>query len=1021
MKKILLKVRVISKYATYGLLLQMFLFQTLFAQVIAVTGKVTTANNPEGLPGVTIVVKGTAQGTVSDTNGDYRVEIPNSESVLVFSSIGFESQEIAVGNRSVIDIALIEDVVALQEVVVVGYGTRRKSDVTGAVVSISEQELREMPAVTNPSQLLTGRAAGVDVTINSNKPGAAPTILIRGKRSFSAGNDPLFVIDGIPVSGEALNAINPNDIVSMDVLKDASSTAIYGSRGANGVILVTTRRGKPGQIRVNYNSNYGTQKIMRFPDLMNGVEFAEYKRNSRRSTNPIQYDDTDPQADEKLFHAIELESLQLGRDTDWWGLMIQDGYVHNQNLSVSGGTERGTYNFAFGFTDNKGIVKKQGFKRYNLRLNLDQQIGERVSVGVSSLGTYSKSTHEDVDRLSSAYAENPLGTPWVDQDESLGLELNNTPGDGNRTNPLIDLADEGGNPNVLNNKQSLKLFNSIYGEVEIIDGLKFRMNVGPELTFNQLGNFNASRSAANAGGPASARSENEFILATTWENILTYSTTLAESHRIDFTGLYSRQQRTAETFGSVVNGLPVKTFQYYNMGSATSFEDVSSDYQKWSIESWMARINYVFNDKYLLTLTGRSDGSSKFAEGNKWGFFPSVALAWNITNEDFFVTSDIISSLRLRVSYGATGNEGIDPYQTQGLLKRTSYLYGDVAAFGYSPSTIRNDELQWESTTSFNVGVDFDLIQGRVTGALEIYQSNTMDLLLPRLLPNTSGFGSILTNVGETKNTGVEFLVATKPVIPQTADGFSWDFDFNFASNKEEIVELSQGKVDDVGNLRFIGQPLNVFFNFERNGIWGDGEETAAIANNSQVGQIRVNDQDGDGVITPDDRIILGSDVPDFTGGITNRLSFKGFDLTIVAYARIGQEIEDRSWGSNRFASGRWNMQDLDFWLPSTNSSPNPDSFIPEPNTSLVSPLYGRTLEVFDGSFIKIRNINLGYNFPTGVIEKLGLQSLNLFVSVQNPFWFSKYVNKNFGLDPEFVTRLTPVARTYMVGLNINF
>ncbi len=1017
MNELLLQAKLVPKYVLYGLLLQLFCLPIAIAQDMAVTGRVTSVESPDGLPGVAIVLKGTTQGTITDINGDYQIGVPNSESVLVFSSIGFVLQEIAVGNRSVIDVSLLEDIRALEELVVVGYGTRRKSDVTGAVVSISEQELREMPAVTNPAQLLQGRAAGVDVTINSNKPGAAPTVLIRGKRSFSAGNDPLFVIDGIPVSGEALNAINPNDIVSMDVLKDASSTAIYGSRGANGVILVTTRRGEPGRVRVNYNSNYGTQKIMKFPDLMNGVEFAEYKRNSRRSTVPIQYDDSDPLADEKLFHAIELESILTGRDTDWWKLMMREGYVHNQNLSVSGGTERGSYLLSFGLSDNKGIVPNQTFKRYNLRLNLDQQIGERFKVGVSSLGTYTKSTHEDVDRLSSAYSENPLGTPWVDQDPSKGFELNNTPGDGNRTNPLIDAASEGGNPNVINNRKTLKLFNSIYGEVDIVNGLKFRMNVGPEITYNSLGNFDASRSSANAGGPPSAESRNQFVFATTWENILTYGATFGESHRIDFTGLYSRQQRTAETFGSVVNGLPVETFEYYNMASAESLESITSDYEKWSIASWMGRLNYVFNDKYLLTLTGRADGSSKFAEGNQWGYFPSVALGWNITNEDFFAGNETVTGLRLRVSYGLTGNEGINPYQTQGLLNRTAYLYGGTSAFGYTPSTIRNNNLKWETTATSNLGIDFDLFQGRVTGAVEVYQSKTTDLLLPRLLPNTSGFSSILTNVGSTQNTGVEFLIATRAVLPQTARGFSWDVDFNISSNKEEIVELSQGKVDDIGNLRFIGQPLNLFYDFERIGIWGVGEDAAATANNSRRGQIKVSDLNNDGSITAgDDRKIIGTDVPAFTGGMTHRFSYKGFDLTIVAYARIGQEIRDTSWGQSRFGSGRWNMLNLDFWLPS-----NTDSWIPEPNTSVVSPLYGTTLGVFDGSFVKIRNINLGYNFPTEVVEKLGLQSLNVFVSVQNPIWFSGFTNNDYGYDPEFPTRLTPVAKTTMVGLNINF
>ncbi|MDQ2657887.1 MAG: SusC/RagA family TonB-linked outer membrane protein, partial [Bacteroidota bacterium] len=697
-------------------------------------------------------------------------------------------------------------------------------------------------------------------------------------------------------------------------------------------------------------------------------------------------------------------------------LFIEDGFVHNQNLSITGGTEKGRYNISLGLFDNKGIIPNHKFTRYNTRLNFDQNIGKRFLVGISSLATYTLSNALDVDPLAGAgsdygaFSENPLGVPY---DADGNLIFRNTPGDGNRTNPLYDIIPE----NVINRRRGLKLFNSIYGEVKLTDNLKFRVNFGPELTYNSLGNFRGSKTQVNAGGPSSANVDNEFIFAYTWENIVSYSATLAEKHRFDFTGLYSRQLRQGESNGSGVRGLPVDAFEYYNLGAAGEYLDINSDYEKWSIASYMARLNYVFDDRYLVTLTGRADGSSKFAEGNKWGYFPSVALGWNITNESFFTASNTLSSLRLRASLGTTGNEGINPYRTKGLLERTGYLFGSTPAFGYVPNSIRNDALKWESTTNLNFGVDFDMFQGRATGAIEVYQSNTKDLLLPRLLPNTSGFSEILTNVGSTRNTGIEFLVSTINIVPKEAGGFGWNTDFNFSSNKEEIVELSQGKVDDVGNLRFIGQPITVYYDFERIGIWQQGEETLAAAGNSGVGYIKVKDQNGDGAISPnDDRVILGSNVPDFIAGLTNRFSFKGFDLSIVAYARVGQMIEDFSYGSNRFNSGRVNMFDLDYWTPS-----NPTNYIPRPNTSLETPYFGSTLRYFDGSFVKIRNINLGYNFPATVASKMGMQSLNVFVSVQNPVFISSYVSKYNGVDPEFPTRSTPVSRTYMAGINVNF
>lgn len=1006
--------KVIMKVALYAIILQLScVLGAVAQQAKIVSGKVTAGESTEGVPGVTILLKGTSSGTTTDMNGDYRLEVPNESAVLVVSSIGYASQEITVGNQTTININLVESLTSLEEVVVVGYGTQKKSDVTGAVASVSEKSLREMPAVVNPAQLLQGRVSGVDVTNAGNKPGDGVSIQIRGKRSFSAGNDPLFVIDGIPVTGDALNSINPSDIVSMDVLKDASSTAIYGSRGANGVIIVTTKRGTSGQVKINYNSSYGVQRIMKYPNLMNGEEFAEYKRESRRSIN--QYDNNNPNADALLFHPTELESIRTGRETDWYKLFIEDGYVHNQNLSVSGGSETTKYNVSLGLFDNKGIIPNHKFTRYNMRINLDQKIGKNVTFGISSLGTYSLSNALDVDPLAGAgsdygaFSENPLGIPY---DANGALLFRNTPGDGNRTNPLFDIDPK----NVINKRRSFRLFNSAFAEVKITKGLKFRMNVGPDLLYNQLGNFRGSNTQVNAGGLSSAQNENRFSINTTWENIVTYNTTINEKHRLDITGLYSRQSKTSEVYFAEVRGLPVDKFSYYNMGAASQLLSTTSSYEKWSIASYMARINYVFNDRYLLTLTGRADGSTKFVGDNRWGYFPSAALAWNIANEDFFSSNETITNLRLRASYGSTGNEGILPYQTNGLLTRTGYLYGDNPAFGYYPSSISNPSMKWETTTSLNFGIDYELYAGRLTGSLEVYQSNTKDLLLPRLLPDGTGFTQVLTNVGQTRNTGIEFIISSLNITAKKPGGFTWNTDFNISKNKEQIVELSQGKVDDVGNLRFIGQPITVFYDYERIGLWQTGEEVAAAQGNSGVGYIRVADQNEDGRISVnDDRKILGSTVPNFIGGMTNRFTYKGFDLSIVAYWRVGQMLQDDSYGANRFNSGRVNMFDLPYWTPQ-----NPTNWIPRPNTSLDLPYFATTLRYFDGSFLKFRNINLGYDLPKPIVQAMRMQSFNVYLSVQNPFFISPYVSKYNGVDPEFPTRSTPVSRTFLLGVNIN-
>ncbi|HZY79876.1 MAG TPA: TonB-dependent receptor [Cyclobacteriaceae bacterium] len=1013
----LLRPKLLLKSAACVVLLQLFFVQASLAQSQTVSGKVTAGGTAEGVPGVTIVLKGTSQGATTDINGEYRINVPDGNAVLVFSSIGYTTQEVTVGAQSTINIDLAEALTSLDEIVVVGYGTMKKADVTGAVASVGEKSLREMPAVVNPGQLLQGRVSGVDVTNAGNKPGDGVAIQVRGRRSVNAGNDPLFVIDGIPVTADAMNSINPSDIVSMDVLKDASSTAIYGSRGANGVIIVTTKRGTPGKVRVNYNSSFGIQTMMKRPNLMNGEEMAEYKRESRRAIG--QYNDADPvAADKALFTATELESIALGRSTDWYGMFVEQGYVNNQNLSINGGTESTRFNVSLGLFDNKGLEPNQKFTRYNTRINLDQKIGKALTFGISSLATYSLSNALDVDPLYStatgsdygAFSENPLGVPY---DANGNLIFRASPGDGNRTNPLFDIDPK----NVINRRKQLRLFNSAYAEVNIAKGLKFRMNYGPDMLFGQLGNFRASNTQAAAGGVNIANTENSFTFSSTWENILTYNRTFAEKHRFDFTGLYSRQTRTAEVFGSEGRGLPLDSFEYYNLGAASTNLVISSNYSKWSIASYMARFNYVFDDRFLVTLTGRADGSSKFVEVNKFGYFPSLALGWNIINEDWFAGSTTFTNLRLRASYGATGNEGIPPYGTNGLLLRTGYLYGDTPAFGYVPQTVANPAIKWETTRTANFGIDYELFSGRISGALEVYQSNTTDLLLPRLLPNTTGFNSILTNVGATRNTGIEFIISTLNKVAVAPGGFTWNTDFNISHNKEQIVELSQGKVDDVGNLRFIGQPLTVFYDFERIGIWQTGEEQAAAQGNSGVGYIKVKDQNGDGIISPnDDRKVLGSTVPIFTAGMTNRFTYKGFDLSIVMYARVGQMLQDITYGANRFNSGRVNQFKLDYWTPN-----NPTNYIPRPNVSLDNTYFGTTLQYFDASFLKVRNINLGYNLPKAWVNAMRMESLNVYLSVQNPVFISSYVQKYNGVDPELPTRSAPVARTFMLGLNVNF
>lgn len=989
----------------------------VLAQSKRISGTVRSAGDATALSGVSVLVKGTDRGTITDAKGMFTMEVVQGDTLL-FTYVGYQQQLIAVGEMNTVDIRLTVLEGSLDEVVVVGYGTQKKQDITGSIASISTRALREVPATSAP-QMLQGRAAGVDVVHAGNKPGAGVTVRVRGRRSFNAGNDPLYVVDGIPISG-GFNDINPDDIESIDVLKDASATAIYGSRGANGVVLVTTKRGKVGRTSVNYDAFYGASTIMRYADLMGGDAFAEYKRESRRavinpSTGKPLYNDEDPNADVNsgIFDAVELQSIAEGRSTDWQRLMIQDGSMQNHGLSVSGGVANTNFNISLGYFNDIGIIKGQDFTRYSTRVNVDQKIGDRLKVGMSTMGSFSERNGEDVNPYNASadfgtLTENPLGVPY---DENGTLIFRPT-SDGLRTNPLLEIVPG----SVINKSKIIRLFSSVYGEAELFNGLKFRMNFGPDLRQTRKGNFRGSETNARQGGDPSATNSESFAFQYAWENILTYQKKLGEKHQLDVTGLYSIQSLQQEGTNIDVLGLPVESLEYYNLGAASIINAVGSDYQKWTILSYMARINYVFDQRFLLTLTGRADGSSKFSAGNKWGYFPSFAVGWNVTNEQFMQGSALVSNLKLRLSYGETGNEGIMPYQTQGLVSRTVYDFDGSSAFGYRPSSIRNNALKWETTASLNAGLDFGLWNNRVTGAVEVYQSRTTDLLLPRVLPITSGFNSILSNVGVKRNRGFEVSLSAINIVPTNDHGFEWSTDLNLYSNQEQIIELSQGKVDDVGNLRFIGHPAVVYFDYIKEGIWQLGQDEEAEQFSSIVGGVRVKDVNGNGVIDPDDRQILGSDIPKLSGGLTNRFRYKGFDLSIFAFARLGGMIQSPEYGAFRFLSGRVNQYRIDYWTKS-----NPTNAFPQPNSNLETPYFGSTLRYFSGSFVKIRNINLGYNFPGHIASKLGAQSLRIYLSSQNPLVFSEYVSQYNGLDPENPTNSTPPSRVFLAGLNVRF
>jgi TonB-linked SusC/RagA family outer membrane protein len=986
-----------------------------FAQDRLISGKITSSEDGSGIPGVSVSIKGSSKGTSSDADGNYKISVAGA-AVLSYSSIGFISQEVSIGSKTQINVVLAVDTKALTEVVVVGYGTQKKSQMTGAISSVGAKEIQELP-ITNARQALQGRAAGVDVVQPGSKPGAGPQIRIRGRRSFNASNDPLYVVDGIPLSS-GIDDINPNDIVSMEVLKDASATAIYGARGANGVVIISTKRGKAGATVVSVDSYYGLNQELGTIGVMNGAQFAEYKRESRRAVGQYPLGAGTAADDAKIFEPRELTSIQTGRSTDYVAGMLRAGAIQSHQVAVSGGSEKTTFNISANFFQDIGVVKMQDFSRYTFRVNLDHKINDKIKIGLSTLIVNSVRNGENLNILGGAMQENPLGEPYDANGNLVFLPTN----DGLRTNPFSELEP---GVNIDENKR-YRTFNSLFGEWDIAKGLKYRVNFGPDLTVGRAGRFIGAFTNNNRGGNPSGGINEQFLFNWTLENIVTYNKKFKDVHNLNFTGLQSIQRDRDERTSISVIGIPAESAQYHRLGDANQITGANTDLIEWTLLSYMGRVNYDYKEKYLFTATVRMDGSSRFGANTKFGIFPSFALGWNLSEEPFIKNIAAIDQMKLRASWGAIGNQAITPYQTQALLGRTAYAWDNSAAYGYRPNSIGNPDLRWETSTTSNAGLDFSFFRGRVSGSAEYYVTRTTNLLAPQPLPTSIGFGGFTTNVGETQNTGIELTLSTVNV---DRGGFQWTSDLIFNRNRESIVSLANGKVDDIGAGRFIGQPLSVFFDLKKVGIWQSNEADAAKAFGERVGQIKVADTNGDGKINADDRQILGSAVPGFTAGLTNRFTYKGFDLSFFVFARVGQLIRSRFHDNVNQLAGRYNNLALDFWTPN-----NPTNEFPQPVVTQEFPKYGSSLTYFEGSFFKIRNINIGYNLPDNLAKKLKMQSVRIFASIQQPLILAEYRQKYKGIDPEtFVdgeqgvgggevnTNVSPATSVTTFGLNLKF
>jgi len=996
------------------ILLIPFLFQynTIYAQQIKITG-VVHSETGEPLPGATVLVKGTSNGVSTDAKGNYSIAATIGDSLL-FRYLGYVEDVISVGTKPVVNITLQPNPSRLQDVVVVGYGTAKRKDITGAISSVNSEQINQVPSV-NAAKSIQGMVPGVDIMDNNNDPGAAPTIRIRGNRSITAGNDPLLVVDGVPFEGN-LNDLNSGDIKSIDVLKDASATAIYGSRGANGVILVTTKRGQYGKSQVSYNGYYGIQTSLRKPKLMDGAEFAEFRREAERNVG--KYPSADPvlALDEAMWYnpSDDLnESIAQAYDTQghydpskvrWYDFikeLTQKGNIQEHQLNFSSGNEKTKVAISGEYFKNQGIVKGFNYKRYNLRFTIDNQLNRFLKIG----GTAATSINVN-NSNSNLYAQATQMNPLAPIYDSTGQPIAHPGNEPLYLNPVLTLEYNKSKSN------SKRFYGNVYLEATIFDGLSYKLTFGPDYRTSTNGYFSHAGKVdgdiAYAGYTTNERFH--YIL----DNMITFNRTISHDHQIGITLVQSTEKDRYQSISGSASDFPYDEQLWYNLGSANTISGLSSGLSEWALSSFMGRFNYSYQDKYLLTFTGRYDGSSRLAQGNKWSFFPSVAVAWNMKKETFLKNSLTVSSLKLRASYGETGNTAISPYQTLGSLGRTSYDFGGNAAFGYEPNLIYNPSLGWEKTTQLDIGIDFSLLKDRIYGAIDYYIENTSDLLLARQLPQASGFASILQNIGATRNKGIEIGVSGKVINNQN---FKWTADVVFTKNNERIVKLYNNISEDIGNGWFVGHPINSFYDYKKIGIFQNSKEDKDLmakynAQGTQFspGDIKIADINADGRINADDRTILGSGVPKWSGSLNNRFSYKNIDFSILLFAREGFTISD-SRGIQY--EGRYNWLNVDYWTPE-----NPTNAYPKPVAGQTTPPYASTLQYQDGSFVRIRNITIGYTLPNALTDKSKISQLRFYLSALNPFLFTKYD----GIDPEGSTGIeTPSVRTIMGGVNLTF
>ena len=991
-----------------------------------VTGMVV-ADNGERIAGAQVVVVNTRFGTVTNAQGQYTISrLAPGRYRIRASRIGYtplvrDTVAVTAGQTTTVDFKLSPTATVLQQMVVTGYGTQHRRDVTGAVASIKAEAISQ-EATTNAIEAIKGKVAGVDIVSTGYKPGDGVRVRIRGQRSIKASNDPLYVLDGIPMAG-GIGDLNPADIESIDVLKDASATAIYGSRGANGVVLISSKRGSAGRTNVTFDTYYGAEQVSKKVRVMNGAEFADYKREAYRASGDYyKYcpdGNTCDAGDKATFYAEELAALQSGISTNWASLITRTGGLASNELSISGGNDRTQYALSGNLMRDNGVVLSQNFDRKSMRVNVETQANSRLRFGASALVVRSNQNLGRGDGLySGALRDVPLGLAY---DSTGDVKFKPTP-DPLRDNPLSDVA------NWVDNRVRTRAFGTLFATVSLLNGLDYRVNFGPDITYDRRGIFIGAFTEQNQGNGTNASLHESRVFDYTLDNILSYRRGFGADHNIDATFLYSIEKDNSDVDSSAVQGLPYESQQFWNLGSASTISGIYSNLSQWALKSYMARVNYAFKDRYLLSLTTRIDGSSRLAAGNKYATFPSAALAWRAVDRSAFGTTlGPLEYVKFRTSYGATGNTSVSPYQTEGGLTRSIYSFSNNGAFGYRPGELPNPELRWEKTAQYDAGIDFGMFNNRLTGTIDTYIAKTTDLLMDRKLPPSTGYLQITQNIGSTQNKGVELALSHTTL--DGWHGFHWVNNATFSVARNKILSLTYGKVSDPGNNWFIGQPIDgggndVWYDYRMLGIWQSADSAEAKKYKETPGMIRLQDlscpdstgqvaAEGDGVINACDLQILGNTYPKWTGSYDTHLDWKNFDVGVQVITRQGFMVHNTFMTTFGTLAGRYNNLKVDYWTPA-----NPTNVEPRPNKNQESPVYGNTRGYQDGSFTRVRNITLGFRVPPKYVQRVGAEKLRIYATAQNPFTFTRFT----GLDPEGRTSAgSPPYRTLLVGATFGF